>query len=285
MGWELHHPARMQTNRFLAGSALLAAIAGCGEVSGIPIDETATNFAQAICPKAYDCCTIQQLMKNSAAGTTEQECETNTAANFRQTLQNMQNSENAGRAKYDQAQVDACLAALRMATCSDLTMIYSIDQIPACNSTFATPLVAAGGNCQQDYECIDGVCQRPSGSFDGVCVAGHTAGVACADDNRCESDMICDGRGTTSDASDDICVAQQENGATCIDGFNCKSRNCVADATGAMTCQPQTAPQCFYGGGCSVAGGRPGVAALFVMGLFAAVALLRTRRAQNRRAR
>jgi hypothetical protein len=275
----------MQANRFLTGSALWLAIAGCGEVTGIPIDKTANDFAQQICTKAYDCCTTAQLMKNSATGTTEGECETTTAANFRQTLQNMQNSENAGRAKYDQTKVDACLTALRMASCSDLTMIYSINQIPACNSTFATPLVAAGDKCQQDYECIDGVCQRPARSFDGVCVAGNTAGAACADDNRCSSDLICDGRSTTSDASDDICVAPQENGATCIDGFNCKSRNCVADASGAMTCQAQTAPQCFYGGGCSVAEGRPGVAALLVMGLFAAVALLRTRRARGRRVR
>jgi hypothetical protein len=261
----------------------LAAIAGCGEVAGIPIDKTANDFAQQICTKAYDCCTMTQLMKNSAAGTTEAECETNTAANFRQTLQNMQQSENAGRAKYDQTKVDACLAALRMATCSDLTMIYSIKQIPACNTTFATPLVVGVAQCQQDYECQSGVCEREAGSLTGACVMGNAAGGACADDNRCQSDLICDGRGTTSDASDDICVAQQENGAACIDGFNCKSRNCVADATGAMTCQPQTAPQCFYGGGCSVAGGRPGVAALFVMGLFAAVALLRSRRAQGKR--
>lgn len=274
-------------NKFLTGCGLMVAVAvavtGCGSVSGIPIEKTATDFAQAICPKAYDCCTAQQLMGNKdLAGTTEPECEMKTAASFRQTLQNMQNSETAGRSKYDQMQVDMCLAAIRNATCPDLTKIHSLSQIPTCDATFATPLVAIGDKCQNDFECIGGVCQKPTGSFDGVCVAGNTTDAACAGDNRCSSDLICDGRGTSSDASDDICVAQQENGATCIDGFNCKSRNCAADANGALTCQAPTAPQCFYGGGCSAAGGRPGVGSLFVMGLFAAIALLRARRARAR---
>lgn len=274
----------MAMNKFLTGGALTVALLGCGGVSGIPIEKTATDFAQAICSNAYKCCTMQQLMNNASAGTTEPECEMKTADDFRNTLQNMQTSETAGRSKYDQTQVDACLAALRAATCADLTMIYNIHQIPACNSTFATPLVAAGGKCQNDFECMGGgVCQKPASSFDGVCVAGNAPGATCSDQNRCATALICDGRGTSNDASDDICVAQQENGATCIDGFNCKSRNCAADSTGAMTCQAQTAPQCFYGGGCSAAGGRPGFGALLVMGLFTAVALMRGRRMQRQR--
>jgi uncharacterized protein (TIGR03382 family) len=273
----------MPTNRFLTGCALTVAVASCGSVSGIPIDKTATDFAQAICPMAYSCCTMDQLMGNSAAGTTEQECEMKTAANFRNQLQTMQTSENAGRSKYDQTKVDACLAAIRAATCSKLQMIHSLSQIEACNSTFTTPLVAAGDKCQQDFECIGGVCQRPMGSFDGVCVAGNAAGATCtSSDNRCASSLICDGRGTM-DTGDDVCVAEQENGASCVDGFDCKSRNCVADGTtGAKTCQAVSGPQCFYGGGCSAAGGRPGVAALCVMGLFALVVMMRARRARAR---
>jgi hypothetical protein len=52
----------------------------------------------------------------------------------------------------------------------------------------------------------------------------------------------------------------------------------VADSAGAKTCQAQTSAQCFYGGGCSAAGGRPGFGALLLIGLFVAVALMRSRR-------
>jgi hypothetical protein len=269
----------MRANTVLTG-AVVAAFLGCGGVTGIPIEKTATEFSKAICDAAYKCCTPETLMGNAAAGKTEAECEANTAQNFRNSLQNMQNSENAGRAKYKQDDVDACLAALRAADCPQLTSIRSLSGIPECNSTFATPLVAAGGVCGQDYECIGGVCEKAEGAWEGVCVAGNAKGAACANDNRCASDLICDQRGTGSDPSDDVCVAEQDNGATCVDGFECKSRNCVADsATGARTCQAQTAAQCFYGGGCAAGGGRPSLAALVLMGLFVVVALARTRRA------
>ena len=152
----------MKTNTFLTGTGAVLALAlgGCGSVSGIPIEKTATDFAKAICPKAYDCCTTETRMPNMAAGTTEAECETLTAQDFRNSLQNMQASENAGRAKYDQEQVDACLEAIRAASCSELTMIRSLAGLPACNSTFATPLVEIGGTCGQDYECMTASARR-----------------------------------------------------------------------------------------------------------------------------
>lgn len=273
----------MATNKFLTGFVVTLALAGCGSVSGIPIDKTATDFAQAICSNAYKCCSMDQLMNNSAAGMTEPECEMKTAANFRGQLQNMQNSETAGRSKYDQMKVDACLAAIRAASCPDLTAIRSLSQIPECDSTFATPLVAVGGKCQNDFECIASVCQTPTNASEGVCVAGNTTGAACTtSDNRCAANLLCDPR-DGSNATDDVCVAEQDVGGACVDGFDCKNRNCVADANGVKTCQAPSSPQCFYGGGCSAAGGRPGVGALFVMGLFAAIALLRVRRARRSR--
>jgi hypothetical protein len=273
----------MTINRFLTGCVLAAAGLGCGSVTGIPIKKTSTDFAQAVCTKAYDCCTPDQLMGNAAAGMTEAECETKTAQNFSDQLQKMQDAENGGRAKYDQAKVDACLAALRAASCSTLQAIHILAGLPECDSTFATPLVAIGGACKNDFECIGGVCQMPDGSFDGVCVAGNAPGAACAGSNRCAQRLICDGRGTSMDTSDDVCVAEQDNGASCVDGFDCKSRSCVADANGAKTCQAPATPQCFYGGGCAAAGGRPSAGALIVMGLFALIALLRTRTGRTAR--
>lgn len=267
----------MTTRRLLIWCVAGLALVGCGKVSGIPVDETATALAQAICPKAYSCCTAQQLMGNAAAGATEPECEANTTQSFRQQLQMMDESDNAGRAKYDRAKVDACLAAIRAATCADLTAIHSLSQIPACDTSFATPQVSAGGPCKQDYECIADICQRPAGSFDGICVAGVPAGGSCATD-RCGSRLVCDGL-ATMDASDDVCVAEADNGAACTDAAGCKSRYCANDAAaGGKICQTPPQPQCFYGGGCSTAGGRPAVSGLVLL-LLVAAARRRGRRA------
>jgi hypothetical protein len=270
----------MKTNTFLTGTGAVLALAlgGCGSVSGIPIEKTATDFAKAICPKAYDCCTTETRMPNMSAGTTEEECETLTAKDFRNSLQNMQASENAGRAKYNQEQVDACLEAIRSASCSELTMIRSLAGLQACDSTFATPLVDIGGTCGQDYECKNSVCQKAPMAWEGVCAVGAAVSASCATDH-CAQDLICDGRGT-DDATDNICVvAEQENGAACNSAIECKSRICAAAAGAtAKTCNAPTGPVCFYGGGCSAAGGAPGIAALLIMTAFVAVALLRSRR-------
>jgi len=271
----------MKTNTFLTGSVLTVAVLGCGGVSGIPIEKTATDFAKAICSAAYKCCTAETLMGNASAGMTEAECEMKTATDFRNQLQIMQSSENAGRSKYDQMQVDMCLAAIRGAACDTLTSIRSLSALPACDSTFATPLVAVGGTCQNDFECIDSVCQVPSGGGAGTCVAGVAVGGSCASGAHCAQDLFCDPR-DGSNMTDDTCVVEQENGGACADNFECKSRNCSSSGGSGGTCQAQTQPVCFYGGGCS-AGGRPGAATLLLMGLFTALALFRARRSVRSR--
>lgn len=270
----------MTMSKVLTGSVLAAALSGalgCGEVSGIPIEKTATDFAKAICSSAYKCCTPETLMGNDAAGMSEAECEMKTAANFRNQLQTMQDSENKGRSKYDQKQVDACLEALRAASCEMLTSIRSLSGIPACNSTFAAPEVQVGGTCGQDFECMNSVCVKQPMAWEGTCGEGAPIGASCTTDH-CAQNLSCDPRDANND-TDSVCVAEQDVGGPCIDNFDCKSRVCAASATGGgMTCQAQTAPQCFYGGGCSAGGGRPSVAALLLMGLFVFVALARTRR-------
>jgi hypothetical protein len=121
----------------------------------IPIVATATQIAQTICPKAYLCCTPDQFSINANAGTTEQECETNTTDLFRSLLQTVQDSQDAGRCRYEQSKVDACLETIRTSTCGMLNITNHLTGVPNCAS-FTTPLVAAGGTCTQAFECIDG---------------------------------------------------------------------------------------------------------------------------------
>jgi hypothetical protein len=261
---------------FLTGSVLAAAVLGCGEVSGIPIEKTATDFSKAICSSAYKCCTAETLMGNDAAGMSEAECETKTAQNFRNQLQTMQDSQNKGRSTFDQKQVDACLEAIRAASCETLTSIRSLSGIPACDSTFAKPEVFVGGTCGQDFECMNSVCVKEPMAWEGTCGEGALAGASCTT-AHCGQNLSCDPRDGNSD-TDSVCVVEQDIGGPCLDNFECKSRNCASSGSGSgMTCQAQTAPQCFYGGGCAAGGGRPSVPALLVMAAFVLVALARTR--------
>ena len=178
----------MKTNTFLTGCLLAAAGVGCGGVSGIPIEKTATDFAAAICPKAYDCCTADQLMGNKdLAGTTEAECETKTAQSFRNQLQAMQDAENAGRAKYDQAKVDACLAALRAADCSTLKTIYSVRASPGATDVRDAP--GRGRRHLQERLRVRGRhLPEPVRSRSGHLRRGARLGATCGSD-RCGTEL------------------------------------------------------------------------------------------------
>jgi MYXO-CTERM domain-containing protein len=194
----------------------------------------------------------------------------------------VQASVDAKRAVFEQAKVDACLQTIRSSTCDALNMTNHLMGVPGCDS-FVTPLVPLGGACTQDYECIGGWCQLPASSAtgDGMCVATAAAGQSCAVGSQsCASGLTCDLKGTT-DSSDDVCVQPGGIGATCTDSAMCQSGNCSSSGGSGMMCAAPTAQMCFYGGGCSTPGpdGPPGPGTIVLLGLFAAIALIRAHRA------
>jgi MYXO-CTERM domain-containing protein len=274
--------------------ALMSGAAGCGQVHSIPIDQDATDIAQTVCTSAYRCCTLAQLMNNSSAGTDvsmgttdcttnstpcEQACETETAQNFRNQLSGVQDSVDKKRAVFEQAKVDACLQTIRSSTCDALNMTNHLTGVPGCDS-FVTPLVAIGGGCSQDYECVNGWCNA------GTCAAFVTVGQPCPSGGpSCAPGLTCDTNGTTNDASDDTCVEPGPTGATCSDALQCQSLSCSSSGGPGMTCQAPPSnppPMCFYGGGCAAAGeGRPGPGTIMLLAVFVAFAFARTRRARN----
>jgi hypothetical protein len=271
---------------------LAAAWMGCGGVHGIQVDKTATQIGQTVCAKAYSCCTLDQLMSNDAAGTDaadcsgdhtacEHACEAKTADNFRNVLSGIQDSVDRKRAQYEQAKVDACLDTIRSASCPTLNMTNHLMGVPGCDS-FVTPLVALGGACGNDYECVGGFCKPPppsSNAFDGVCTALADVGQSCADAN-CATGLVCDPK--TADVADDICVQPGDTGAVCSDAFECKSGLCSTSGGSGTTCAaPTGGGQCFYSSGCAAAGeGRPSVFTLLLFAAFIAVALVRARRSR-----
>jgi hypothetical protein len=279
----LQHKRGMRTDTFrsmvLVG-LVSATVLGCGGVDAIPIDKTANEFADAICQKAYDCCTADQLSSNDAAGTSEAECKTKTAENFRNVLQGVQNSHNAKRVMYERSKVDACLNTLRAADCATLNTTNRLSGVPGCDS-FSTPLVAVGGQCSNDYECINSYCKAAGAGEPSVCATGAASGASCTTD-QCAAGLTCDPLPLRDDPVDDICVAPAANGAACTDPYQCASGVCSSSgAGGEMTCVADTRAKCFYSNGCSVAGGAPGLVALMLFGGFATMAVARKRRSRR----
>ena len=152
-------------------------------------------------------------------------------------------------------------------------MIRSLAGLPECNSTFATPLVEIGGTCGQDYECMNSVCQKAPMAWEGVCAVGAAATrVVRRRPLRAEPDLRRQGHRRR----DRQRLRRRAGKRRRLQHrFECKSRICAAAAGAtAKTCNAPTGPVCFYGGGCSAAGGAPGIAALLIMAAFVAMALL-----------
>ena len=108
---------------YRAGSVAtsLGGLSGCGNVGGIPVDQTATRIANTICPKAWMCCTADQLSSNSAAGTSEQDCITQTTASYKSQLSTLQFSVDQKRASYQSSKLDACLMTIQTSDCRPST--------------------------------------------------------------------------------------------------------------------------------------------------------------------
>jgi len=273
----------------VVGVVALIGPSGCGNVGGIPVDQTATRIANTVCPKAWMCCTADQLMSNSAAGVNEQDCITQTTASYQNQLSTLQASIDQKRASYQSSKLDACLMTIQTADCTTLDVTNHLAGIPGCES-FTAPLVAVGGACSQDYECVNGWCNVPTSSSngEGVCAAFVAPGQSCATAGgpSCGPNAVCDIEGTPDDSSDDLCAVVNGIGGTCADDLQCTSLNCSSSGGSGMTCAAATTPpaaMCFYASGCSAAGGRPGAGTLLLFAAFAAIAFLRAGRARRDR--
>jgi hypothetical protein len=247
---------------------MVAGLLGCGNVSnpgnGVPIDTAPQQIAATVCPKAYSCCTAQQLMGNDMAGTDEVSCERKTADAFQNQLTAVQTSQSDGRVRYDGDKLAACLAYIRESSCETLGKTNHFAGIPGCDN-FVMPLVSDGGGCAYDWECTGGLCT------DGKCGTLPGPHEACTTNSRCAAGSSC--AGTTN-----MCVAQVADGDSCTDGTECPSGVCTG---GVCTARPTT---CFYSSGCSVAGGGAAASLVSVAGLAALMALAVARR-RARRAR
>ena len=240
---------------------------GCGRVNpeptGISIASAPQQIAETVCPKAYSCCTPAQLMSNDSAGTDEPSCESKSADAFQNQLGAVQDAEQAGRARYDGDRLASCLATIRSSTCDALGATNHFMGIPGCDQ-FVVPLVAEGGTCSNDFECVVGRCLA------GKCAALPAAGAPCTDDGKCATGAVCDATAT--------CIATRADGEPCTQGIQCPSLQC----TSSGTCAPRAAT-CFYASGCSMGGGGGacGTPPLFAGLFLAALALAARRRARR----
>jgi hypothetical protein len=245
---------------------MLVTATGCGGCEG-PLDDAAARIAEAVCPKAWECCTAEQMAENSFAGTDVESCKELTEEGFSDHVARIEESIDEGRSAYDPARLDACIETIRTSSCAALNRTNHFTGVPNCDS-FVDPLVQAGRACRHDWECIDGFCRQSQGEI-GTCRALPGEEEPCID-GRCAADLICHG-------DRQVCVRLAQPGEACSVATDCITFDCTLTSSTSGTCaEGRSGEQCFYASACSTFGSAP--SDVFALALiFAGLLIAKTR--------
>ncbi len=217
----------------LALATLLAACGG-GDGGGGPIALTdlGTQLSDALCMKAFMCCTQAQLtslFQSSTTLTTTAQCETYLSGLITGfAIPQYQASVSANRAAYNGSAAAACVDVIESSTCTEFNADATDTAAPSGCAGLLVGEVGSGDACTQDYECTTGYCQGAVGgsnAMDGHCAPIPTMGQAC--ESTCAIGLYCDFSSLT-------CQATKSDGTACTMGNECTSGGCVGDMCGLV---------------------------------------------------
>ncbi len=140
-----------------------------------------------------------------------------------------------GRAAFDEAAFDACLATIALATCSPADPIAE-----PCG--FVVPLVALDGACRDSFECADGLRCEIGAACPGRCRPMSQPGAECAFDADCAAGACLRGGCLAWAAEDQACSTT--DGPACAPGLACRSGRCRGMAANGAACDETAGPVC-----------------------------------------
>jgi hypothetical protein len=181
---------------------------GCGGGGGnndISLDDLPGELARAICEKDFDCCP----QDSAAEYTSVEECISDSQLFTAILASWIRQSEQAGRVRYDAARAGECMDVIRGLACTALQAEDFCDD-------FIVPLVAAGGQCDQDFECVTGYCDAETETCATLPALGQPCNFDCAQGSYCDF-------GTR------VCEAARADGAECFFDDECLSLYCDDD--------------------------------------------------------
>jgi hypothetical protein len=159
-------------------------------------------FAKVVCFQYLGCCTSDERACGQLPddpGTCEPAATTEEGVLADRAMKSIA----AKRTSYDGAAMAACLQKLASAACTEARMAL----VFAANFCSAfTPMVAKGGACQNDFECIDSYCADPAVDKDGVCTALKPNGTDCLFNDECMSGFCSEADAACGAAPGGLCL-------------------------------------------------------------------------------
>jgi hypothetical protein len=150
--------------------------------TAIPLDRAPAVFADVICEKVFSCCSSEERGTNPFLAS-QVGCAQGLGLLLGGIVPQANAAMSRNRAMYDPAVLATCLSQYQAKSCDMLRMDGGLSAYRNCK--FMKPLVAVGGACDQDLECIDGFCQGVTTGADGVCAAKKANGQMCTRGDEC----------------------------------------------------------------------------------------------------
>jgi hypothetical protein len=218
----------------LAWVFVLGVSCGGGGSTTVTLAELPARLAAAQCGRVFRCCSTAQVQALYGTDvTSESVCRDELALVAQLLVSGIEQSQAAGRVRYDGAAAGACFQAMASAACTATSNVFT--SIPPCDA-FIVPLVANGGACAGDEECTSDFCDRPLASGgDGMCAQVPTKGMPCT--SRCVA-------GATCDTVAGMCVDPKADGSFCFVDEDCVSGNCDNPNITGGTCIAAGGPTC-----------------------------------------
>lgn len=216
-------------------SAILASVIllGCGGDDGgsgdpVPPDQLAEELGPVTCAKMFECCTAEEVMEQLLGAETVEECEEFYLAFIGSLFEPvLEDSIAAGRIVYHADVIGGCIDAYASLACEDVAAaLNGSGPLQGCGDPF-DPQVELGGECANDFDCIDSFCPEASVDFEtgeityGTCVAIPGIGDPCVDDECDDSEAYCDSSQETP-----TCEALLSEGSGCTFDSDCATGFC-----------------------------------------------------------
>lgn len=207
-------------------------VGDAGDVEGPnpELKSFAYDSARALCEKMFECCSeAERTQKLGVTASDVDDCADKTGYfSMLFGYGEIDNSLKNGRVTIDPSMAELCIEAIGETSCTAVTSSLKLESMaPGCREVI-TAQVDAGGSCDFDFECKSGYCQH--GDDDGgTCQTLPQESESCEDSLRCGDGLYCDGF-TFS------CEAKAANGVACADDDACQSGFCEAGADGDKVC-------------------------------------------------
>lgn len=185
----------------------------------------AMDFAEALCAKAFSCCTRVERMESTLFDGSQDGCpgtlmDRGIPFGARQSdAADIARSITAGKIVYRQDKAAACLARVRALTCDQAKTFWST----GCDVVSGT--VALGGACATTDECMAGACIRDMAGTR-LCTSPLMDGTRCTEDEQCASGNCAFNDPSNPDPTSLLCLAKKREGVLCDDNSQCVTDRC-----------------------------------------------------------